>query len=85
MNEGNTVIYIGVTSDLKARAYQHRNDLVDGFTKRYRVHKLVYYEMFDAIPEAIEREKQLKGGSRKKKLELIKALNPNFCDLYDQI
>jgi len=85
MNQGNAVIYTGVTSDLKKRAFQHREDLIDGFTKRYRVHKLVYYECFDSIEQAIEREKQLKAGSRLKKLTLIRSENPLFEDLYDQI
>ena len=85
MNKGNTVIYIGVTSSLKKRIYEHKEKLVDGFTKKYNVNKLVYHETFDNIDDAILREKQLKAGSRAKKINLIKSINPNFKDLYDEI
>ena len=81
----NTVIYTGVTSDLYKRIYEHREKLVEGFTKKYNVNKLVYYEIFDSIEDAIFREKQIKGGSRKKKLDLIKNTNPSFKDLYDEL
>ncbi len=84
-NKLNTVLYTGVTSNLKERVYQHKQKLVDGFAKKYNINKLVYYEMFDSIINAIEREKQIKAGSRKKKLDLIKSKNPNFKDLYNDI
>jgi len=70
-NYTNNVLYIGVTSDLIKRIYQHKNNLVDGFTKKYNIKKLVYFEVCGDAYEAIKREKQLKGGSRKKKIELI--------------
>lgn len=84
-NRWNTTIYTGVTSDLKKRAWEHREGLLDGFTKKYQVHKLVYFETFDDIEEAILREKQIKAGPREKKLRLIKQTNPNFQDLYEKI
>lgn len=67
------------------RAYQHREKLADGFTKKYNIAKLVYYEIFDNIDKAIEREKQIKGGSRKKKLSLIEKMNPVYRDLCNDI
>jgi len=79
------VIYTGVTSGLKKRVYEHKEKLADGFTKKYNVNKLVYYEIFDDIKDAILREKQIKAGSRAKKLDLIKSVNPEFSDLYDEI
>ncbi|PIQ87441.1 MAG: excinuclease ABC subunit C [Candidatus Omnitrophica bacterium CG11_big_fil_rev_8_21_14_0_20_45_26] len=85
MNKFNTVIYVGVTSDLKARIYALKEKLVKGFTARYHVNKLVYFESVDNIQSAITREKQIKAGSRKKKLALIQSLNPDFKDLYDSI
>ena len=84
-NKLNTVLYAGVTNDLVRRGYEHRNDLVKGFTSKYKVHKIVYYEVFEDINEAIKREKQIKGGSRQKKLELIRKMNPEFKDLYEEI
>ena len=84
-NYDETVIYTGVTSDLIKRVYEHKNKLREGFTKNYNVTKLVYYEAFDDIENAIAREKQIKGGSRAKKLQLIKQFNPNWNDLYDSI
>ena len=83
-NRRNNVIYAGVTSDLKKRVYEHKEKLVEGFTKKYRVEKLVYYEVFEDIETAILREKQTKAGSRRKKLELITSMNPSFRDLYDE-
>jgi len=85
MNSGNTVVYTGVTSDLVKRVYEHKEKFVDGFTKKYNATKLVYYEIFDEIEAAIAREKQIKGGSRVKKLALIKSMNPVFKDLYDEL
>lgn len=84
-NKRNGTLYTGVTSDLIKRVYEHKNKLVDGFTKTYSVDKLGYYECFDNITQAIAREKQIKGGSRKKKIELIESLNPDWEDLYDKI
>ena len=80
-NEFNTTLYIGITSDLVQRISQHKNDVVDGFSKKYRLHKLVYFESTSDVNEAIFREKQLKAGSRKKKIDLINSLNPNWLDL----
>ncbi len=84
-NKYNNVLYTGVTNELKRRVYQHKEKLVEGFTKRYNVNKLVYYEVTSDINSAISREKQLKGGSRKKKIDLINGLNPEWKDLYDEI
>ena len=84
-NKRNGTLYIGVTSDLIKRIYEHKSKFVDGFTKKYNVNKLGYYEIYDNIETAIEREKKLKGASRKKKLELIEINNPNWLDLYEQI
>ena len=80
-NVTNKVIYIGVTNNLKRRLYEHKNGLVDGFTKRYRVHKLVYYESYRDIKDAILREKRLKGLLRIRKNELVDAANPEWEDL----
>lgn len=85
INKRNTVLYVGVTDDLIKRIYQHKNHLTSGFTSKYKIEKLVYYEIFEDITEAIKREKQLKGGSRNKKIELIKSMNPEFRDLYNEI
>ena len=84
-NKYNTVIYTGVTSNLIKRIYEHRQGLVDGFTKKYNIKKLVYYEVFDNIENAIIREKQIKAGSRKKKTDLIESTNPDFKDLYCEL
>ena len=84
-NKRNTVIYTGVTSDLQKRVYEHKEGLVEGFTKKYNVKKLVYYEAAETIETAIAREKQIKAGSRKKKIDLIKSMNPAFKDLYPEL
>jgi len=84
-NNGNTVIYTGVTSDLQKRVYQHKEKLVEGFTERYNINKLVYFEQFDNIVSAIEKEKQIKGGSRQDKINLIKSANPEFKDLHETL
>jgi len=84
-NKNNTVLYTGVTSDLKKRVHQHKEKLSKGFTKKYNVSKLVYYEMFEDMENAISREKQIKGGSRLKKFNLIRPINPEFQDLYESI
>ncbi|WP_053990392.1 GIY-YIG nuclease family protein [Mangrovimonas sp. TPBH4] len=82
-NKNNTVIYIGVTSNLLKRVYQHKTKVYKGFTYRYNCDKLVYYEEFDDITQAISREKQLKAGNRKRKEDLIKQTNPEWQDLSD--
>ena len=80
-NWDDSVLYIGVTGNLTKRLYEHRNHLVDGFTKRYNVHKLVYFEQTTDVNSAIAREKQLKGWTRKKKIDLISKTNPEWIDL----
>ena len=80
-NEARTVLYTGMTNDLARRIDQHRSGQVPGFTKRYRVDRLVYHESFADVLEAIAREKQIKGGSRKKKEDLVNGLNPEWKDL----
>lgn len=77
-NKANTVLYAGVTSNLQKRVYEHKHKLADGFTKRYNVVKLVFYEVFDSIGSAILMEKQIKGWIRKKKIELIESKNPEM-------
>ena len=84
-NPGNTVLYTGVANDLKRRVYEHRNKVVPGFTAKYNVKKLVYYEVYDDPQYAITREKQIKSGSRKKKLNLISSFNPDWRDLWWEI
>jgi len=84
-NKRNGTIYTGVTSDLVRRVYEHKNKLIDGFTKKYSIDKLGYYEIFSSIGEAIAREKQIKGYSRKKKIALIEKMNPCWEDLYSKI
>ena len=84
-NKKNGTLYIGVTSNLVKRVYEHKNKFVEGFTKNYNVDKLGYYEVYENIETAIIREKQIKGGSRKNKLKLIESINPNWEDLYYKI
>jgi putative endonuclease len=84
-NAHNTVLYTGVTNNLACRVYEHKNGLGSVFVKKYNVNKLVYYEVGDNIHSAIAREKQIKGGSRKKKMDLIASLNPEWKDLYEEI
>jgi len=81
----NGTLYIGVTNDLTRRVYEHKQGLVEGFTKKYNVKSLVYYETVETIESAIAREKQLKGGSRKRKIELIELNNPDWTDLYESL
>jgi putative endonuclease len=81
----NGTLYIGVTSNLPQRVWQHRTGVVRGFTKRYGCKTLVWYELHSTMPDAIAREKQLKGGSRKKKLDLIETANPDWRDLYEEL
>lgn len=82
-NKNNAVLYTGVTSDLKKRVYQHKAKLVDGFTKKYNIDKLIYFEVFEDMYNAISREKQIKGGSRQKKIDLINSMNKEWKDLYE--
>lgn len=84
-NKFNTVFYVGVTSNLVKRAYEHKNKFIDGFTKKYNINKLVYYEIFEDIEFAILREKQLKKWKRQWKIDLIRKNNPDFIDLYPSI
>jgi len=79
-NKSNT-LYIGITNDLIRRLYEHKNKLIAGFTKKYNIDRLIYYEVFDSPETAIQREKEIKSWTRKKKLELIKKINPNFEEL----
>lgn len=81
----NGTLYVGVTSDLQKRAWVHRNDLVEGFTKQYRVHLLVYYELHDDMVSAITRQKQIKKWNRAWKLGLIEQQNPDWKDLWQEI
>ena len=84
-NNRNGTLYTGVTSDIIKRVYEHKNKLVEGFTSKHGTNKLGYYEVHSSITSAIEREKQLKGGSRKSKLALIENTNPDWMDLYESI
>jgi predicted GIY-YIG superfamily endonuclease len=84
-NRRNGTLYTGVTSNLVRRAYQHRNGSVPGFTFRYGCKMVVWYELHEHMASAITREKQIKAGSRRKKLALIEALNPSWHDLYDDL
>ena len=77
----NTVLYTGVTNDLKRRVFEHKSGFNEGFTKKYHVHKLIYFEMFDFVELAIAREKQIKGYSREKKIKLIETMNPEWKEL----
>ena len=83
-NKYNKVLYTGVTSNLLRRITEHKEKTIEGFTSRYNITKLVYYEEYNTMEEAIAREKQIKGGSRQKKLDLIKSKNPEWKDLYDE-
>jgi putative endonuclease len=84
-NKYNAVIYTGITNDLKRRVYEHKEKLVKGFTEKYNINKLVYYEFFRDVDSAILREKQIKGGSRDKKIELVNKMNSEWKDLYDEL
>ncbi len=83
-NKYNKVLYTGVTSNLLRRVTEHKDKTVPGFTSKYNVTKLVYYEEYATMEEAIAREKQIKGGSRQKKIDLVKSRNPEWKDLYDE-
>ena len=82
-NWNNKVIYVGVTNNLIRRIYEHRNKLIDGFTKKYNLAKLVYYELYFDVNDALRREKEIKGWRREKKNKLIESLNPKWTDLYN--
>lgn len=84
-NKNNTVLYTGITNDLKRRVYEHKEKIIPGFTKQYNATKLVYYEVFDDIENAIIREKKIKGGSRLKKIILIEKMNYEWKDLYNEL
>lgn len=84
-NKWNTTLYAGITNNLSNRLWQHKQKLVRGFTSKYNLNKLVHHEVFTNIEEAIAREKQIKGGSRKKKIELIEKDNPKWKDLSDNL
>ncbi len=84
-NKNHTVIYTGVSSDLLNRVWKHKNKTYDGFTKKYNVDKLVYYEGPGEAIYAIEREKQIKAGSRQKKIDLIDSFNPTWRDLFEDL
>jgi len=84
-NKNNTVLYTGITNNLIRRVSEHKNKIIDGFTKRYNVIKLVYYEECNNSLNAIEREKQIKAGSRQKKVILINTENPSWKDLYEKL
>ncbi len=81
----NGTLYVGFTNDLARRVYEHKNNLVEGFTQKYNIHILVYYEIVEGALETIEREKQIKKWNRKWKLELIEEKNPNWNDLFDEV
>ena len=84
-NKFNTALYTGVTSGLVGRVWQHKNKLVEGFTKKYNINKLVYYDVTDSIESAIAREKQIKGWTRAKKIALIESINPGWKDLAEEL
>ena len=84
-NKNCRVLYTGVTTDLKRRTYQHREGLFPGFTRKYSVKYLVYYETHESLEATIGREKQFKDGPRRRKVELIERFNPDWRDLYDEI
>jgi putative endonuclease len=84
-NKNNKVLYTGITNDLERRVYEHKEKLVSGFTKKYNVSKLVYYDIFEDPENTIMREKQIKAGSRQKKIDLINTINKEWTDLYGEL
>ena len=84
-NQYNTVLYTGITNDLIRRVYEHKDKLVEGFTKKYNINKLVYYEIFEDPENAILKEKIIKGGSRAKKIKMIESMNYKWDDLYNNL
>jgi len=83
-NQDHTVLYTGVTNDIQRRVIEHRSGKGGAFSKRYKIYSLVYFESGDDVTSAIAREKQIKGGSRQKKIELINSINPGWEDLYEK-
>ena len=81
-SQPNGTLYVGVTSDLIKRVWQHRNGVIEGFSRKYKLHTLVWFEQHETMEAAISREKQLKAGSRKRKVALIESKNPRWSDLY---
>jgi len=84
-SQKNGTLYIGITSELVKRIWQHKNNIADGFTRKYAVHRLVYFDVFEDISDAVSREKQLKRWHRQWKLNLIEQQNPDWRDLYPQL
>jgi putative endonuclease len=84
-NRNDTVLYTGMTNNLQRRVYEHKNKIFAEFTSRYQVHKLIYYEIFIDSYNAIAREKQIKAGSRRKKIQLVESINPNWIDLSEYL
>jgi len=84
-NKPRSTLYIGMTNDLVRRGYEHRNGLIDGSTKKYNLKRLIYFEVFDRVEDAILREKRLKKWNRQRKIELIEKTNPDWIDLYDKL
>lgn len=84
-NKNNGTLYIGVTNDFVRRVYEHKQKIIHGFTEKYNLNKLVYYEIFEDAINAIEKEKKLKKAYRKEKIKMINAFNPEWVDLYDSI
>ncbi|MCX5777520.1 MAG: GIY-YIG nuclease family protein [Candidatus Firestonebacteria bacterium] len=80
-NKGNTVLYTGITNDIERRVFEHKEKLIKGFTEKYNIYKLVYYEIYEEVHMAIAREKQIKGGSRKDKINLVNRKNKEWRDL----
>lgn len=84
-NKRNNVLYTGITSDLKKRIWEHKEKIAKGFTEKYNINKLVYFEIYNDPENAIVREKQIKAGSRDRKIELIRKINPEWKDLYSEL
>ncbi len=84
-NKPRGTLYIGMTNNLVRRGYEHRNGLIDGFTKKYKLKRLVYFEVFNCVEDTILREKRLKKWNRQWKIELIEKVNPEWIDLYEQL
>ncbi|MCC5602547.1 GIY-YIG nuclease family protein [Nostoc favosum] len=84
-NNYNSVLYTGVTNNLQRRVYEHKEKMIEGFTKKYNINKLVYYEIFEDAYTAISREKQIKAGSRRNKIDLVNSINQEWKDLYDAL
>jgi len=84
-NKENSTLYTGITNDLKRRIYEHKEKFIEGFTKKYNLTKLVYYEIYDDAESAIYREKQIKGGSRQNKIDLMNSTNQDWHELYEDL